>query len=98
MRQMDALNRQQRQLAPTYFRPLLDAADASNSDPILRELTQLEMAKLEVTYAHFAEVKAMLRPDQQEHFPEFLERAVQSLVYTGQPKPRRPRQGPPPRK
>lgn len=96
-RQMDSISRQQQQIAPAYFGQLLDTAPVAPLDSISAALSALETAKLAITYTHFAEVKALLQPEQQKHYRPFLERAVESIVYSRKPPRRRPRQGPPPR-
>jgi protein CpxP len=65
-----------------------DDPSLSNSD--LKELEQIERERIMVTHKHFADIKALCRPDQLAAFEEVLQKAVQMLAG----RPSRPERNP----
>ena len=82
--QMVAIEEQQRQLLERYFRSLTEPEAQINSDSLLQQVEKLEGQKIESTYQHFAEVKKLLRTDQQAHFAEFVNSALRVILWRDQ--------------
>ncbi|MGB1243425.1 MAG: hypothetical protein ACPG49_12935 [Chitinophagales bacterium] len=74
-----ALEARQEKAAKGYFHTILEA-DNVLEDSLLLQLQQLEKDKIVLTYQHFEDVKALLKPSQQANFSNFLERALQILI------------------
>lgn len=51
-----------------------------DADSLLRDLELLERQRVEFTYSHFEDVKAICRPDQIEAYRVVVKRAVQALL------------------
>lgn len=62
----------------------LKSDDTSLANADLKELEQIERERIMVTHKHFADVKALCRPDQLAGFDQVLQKAVQMLA--GPPK------------
>ncbi|MBB4079622.1 hypothetical protein GGR28_002247 [Lewinella aquimaris] len=76
---MRAFNQRQAALLETYFRQLT-TPQATDPGPLPSELGTLELEKILTTYAHFLEVKDLLRPEQEEHFPAFVDAVLQQIL------------------
>lgn len=87
---MRSINERQRDLLRPYFQSLIDPSLAIDSSAVLAEVQKLEAEKVEATYQHFAEVKAMLKPEQQPYFEEFMHQALRMILLE-------PNNAPPPR-
>jgi hypothetical protein len=70
----------QSELLKTYF----ENFQADNNSGVLpsfpAEFLSLEQSKVELTYRHFLEVKTLLKPDQIDYFPDFLQEAMDVLL------------------
>jgi hypothetical protein len=40
----------------------------------------MEESKVEVTFSHFQDVESILRADQKEYFPKFMDQALEVLL------------------
>lgn len=58
----------------------LSGNDSLDEEAILRELESLERQRVEITYSHFEDVRALCRPDQIEAYNLIVKRAVQALL------------------
>ena len=79
--QMDYFNKQQRNLLQPYFKAIIDTANAVNSTTLLAQFHALEQKKVELTYQHFLDIKSILNPEQQTGFEEFVERALEIILF-----------------
>lgn len=80
---MDAINAQQSQLLEPYFQRLINSSAPLPAENTLQKVQLLKKEKVDVTYHHFEEVKAMLQPEQIGYFKEFMTRALQLLLLKG---------------
>jgi hypothetical protein len=87
---MQRIDQQQKDLLAEYFSSLAEhGADSASMVPPY--YTTLEREKISGTYEHFLEVKALLRPDQQPNFAEFVDRALENILGQGRNRPPRPK-------
>jgi hypothetical protein len=77
--QIKATNDQQAELLQKYFLQLT-TDEAANPGPLPPGIGMLEREKINSTYEHFLDIKEMLRPEQQEAFPSFVEAALQRIL------------------
>ncbi len=86
-KQLGRISKEKSELISLHFEKLKDPslADEEMSPP--RRIQELEGEKILVTYAHFQDVKALLRQDQLSNFDTFLEKATKILITNN----RRPR-------
>lgn len=80
MQLMDDFNDQQRSLLKPYFNSLVEQNDTYNSDSLLHQVQLIERKKIESTYQHFQDVKALLRPEQEARFAAFVDHALQRIL------------------
>lgn len=78
--QMINYNQQQRLLVEQYFAPLTSNKLKINTDSLLNIITTIEQQKIEVTYRHFEEVKAILREEQYARFEDFVDHAIGMIL------------------
>lgn len=62
-----------------YFNQL-NQNDSTNAAELMAEITRLEQQRIQVTYDHFADIKALCRPDQLSGFEEVVQKAIQMLA------------------
>lgn len=76
--EMKTFNARQRELLKAYFRQLTSpsANEPGAPPPAVQEI---ERQKITSTYDHFLEVKALLRPDQEPQFPDFVDAVLQQI-------------------
>ena len=87
---MQRINREQKDLLAEYFNTLAqNEPDSAAMMP--QNYTKLEKEKISGTYDHFLEVKALLRPDQQQNFPSFVNRSLKNILGRGRKPPPRPK-------
>lgn len=86
------MRKAQRKYVDAFFAPLSDPTLVQDSDSLVDQIINFERQKLQRTYSHFSEVRALLNPDQEGNFQEFLQKALRMLGPSGTR-----RQGPPPR-
>jgi len=87
--EMRGLNERQRRELQRYF-DQLKTADATTPPPIPTELGKVEGEKISSTYRHFLDVREMLRPEQETHFPGFVDRMTNRIL-SGSGKKKRPK-------
>lgn len=90
---MDSLKLMQNELIRPLFKQLTTGPDMMlDNDDRLRQFEELEGIKIKVLYNHFAEVKAILKPDQHADFEEFMNVILRRKnTQDRQRPPRRPR-------
>lgn len=81
---------QQRELLTPYFESLVDTEQSISTDSLLSDIQVLEAQKIETTYNHFVDVKALLREDQFSDYEKFIQKAIHNLVM----KPKKDRRPP----
>lgn len=62
-----------------YFNQL-NQSDSSNAADLMNDIKMLEQQRIEVTYDHFADIKALCRPEQLADFETVLQKAMQMLA------------------
>jgi periplasmic protein CpxP/Spy len=62
-----------------YFNQL-NQSDSSNATDVMNDIKMLEQQRIEVTYDHFASIKALCRPEQLTDFETILQKAMQMLA------------------
>ena len=89
--QVDNLDKQQLSLLKLYFKNLISSSNKVNSDSLLNKIQLFERQKIEFTYQHFLDVKSILKPDQQVHFEDFMEHAMDIIlkVHNKPPRPQK---------
>ena len=79
-RQMRSIDEQQKEILRLYFSKLLEKSDTTNPDTLINKVNMLEKEKIEVTYQHFEEVKAILNEYQYSDYKEFVNKALEKLL------------------
>ena len=77
---MRKISEDQKSLLKPYFLSISHSKDYINKDSIIIEIQKLEEKKVNETYVHFEEVKALLKPEQQKNFDEFLLHAIGRIM------------------
>ncbi len=77
--QMREYNARQNELLEAYFRRLTTPS-AADAGPPPAAVQDIERQKIVSTYEHFLEVKALLRPEQEEQFPAFVDAVLQQIL------------------
>jgi hypothetical protein len=85
------INQQYAEVLRPYFKALLEANPAPVSDQLASTVQSLELAKIQATFIHFAEVKAILRSDQMPYYEDFIEDALARIFANKKNMPRLPR-------
>ena len=62
-----------------YFNQL-NQNDSTHAAELMAEITRLEQQRIQVTYDHFAAIKALCRADQLQGFEEVVQKAMQMLA------------------
>lgn len=78
--QLRSIEKEERDELRRYFDQLLQESNDSTQLDILEQVKLLEGSKVTITYKHFQEVKALLRPEQQEYFEGFMKKALRLLL------------------
>lgn len=91
-REMREINEAQRQALEPYFANVVSADPEINSDDQMEKMLQLERRKIEVTYQHFEDVKAILEPSQLPNYDRFVNESLKMILGRGGKKPP-PRRG-----
>ena len=86
MKLMDDLNLEQKNLIQPYFNSLIDGGNSLDAEDLLRQIPLVERKKIEGTYQHFREIKALLKPSQSKNFESFVEHAVDRILLSSKPK------------
>lgn len=87
---MDMIQKEQQDLLEPYFRSLVEDAGSTRDAEVIERVKVLESDKIEATYQHFAEIKAFLKPEQEEKFEQFMSNVLQTILS----KKDRPTRGP----
>lgn len=82
--QMEVLNEEQRSLLLPYFQSIIDTTQQINKEAILQQVQVLERNKIEFTYQHFEEIKALLKPDQNPNFDRFMNIVLEQILFNSQ--------------
>lgn len=77
---IEELNNQQRAILKTHFETLLDDEKVAQNDSLLIKASVIEQEKVAITYQHFAEIKELLKPEQQAGFKEFVDLMLQRIL------------------
>lgn len=77
---MNRLERDQAELTRAYFDGLKSGTQSGGRDSLLAKIQAIEASKVELTYRHFDELKAICREDQLGHFPRILDRALNLML------------------
>ncbi|KAA3641623.1 MAG: hypothetical protein DWQ02_00200 [Bacteroidetes bacterium] len=91
--EMRKINEAQRQALEPYFANLVHTDPEVSADEQLENILQLERRKIEVTYQHFEEVKAILEPSQLSHYDRFVDESLKMILGRGGKNPPPPRRG-----
>lgn len=80
IQQLISIEQEEREDLKRYFDQLLQESDDTPHAKLLEQVRLLEGNKVKITYEHFQEIKALLRPDQQENFEHFMKKALRLLL------------------
>lgn len=78
---MKEISDRQAQLLSPYFESLVYSDESIEKDSILHVYQQSEREKIEETYQHFHEIKALLKEDQLPDFKKFMTRTTGRLLF-----------------
>lgn len=79
--QMLASDRAYRNALENYFDLLKnDTVDTAQRDSLQAVLSQIQQNRLHVTFQHFADLKALCSPEQQQHFKTLLPDLLQVIL------------------
>ncbi|AWV97878.1 hypothetical protein [Arcticibacterium luteifluviistationis] len=76
---MDKIGASQRALVSPFFNGLIDKP-TNSKDSLLQEIQELEKEKIELTYKHFEEIKAILKPEQLASFEPFMKTILKEIL------------------
>ena len=76
---MMKIGARQRTLVSPFFDGLIDKPTTSK-DSLLQEIQRLEKEKIQLTYKHFEEIKAMLKPEQLASFEPFMKTILKEIL------------------
>ncbi len=85
---IEAIKAEQQVLLKPYFESIADTAKVVDKGAVLAKVEALERQKVEKTYEHFTEVKNMLNTEQKANFPQFMNSALEKVLFKTKP-PRR---------
>ncbi len=88
---MVKLEDKQKALLRPYFNGLINPEQSIDNESLLMEVEHLERQKLELTYNHFMDIKAMLSESQLPRFKEFTNRAVGRILVDDKNRPHPPK-------
>ena len=77
---MKSIEQEQKRLVEIYFQSLTSDSQNESNDALTNEILKLEQKKLEITYAHFEELKALLDENQKDRFELIVKDILQVLV------------------
>ncbi|MEM7572119.1 MAG: hypothetical protein AAF433_04430 [Bacteroidota bacterium] len=80
---IEAFNQEQNRNLQQYFSTVYRSDDSLIKDSLIMQVEQLEQQKVQFTYQHFEDVRALLRPEQLPHFELFVTQAVGRLLRPG---------------
>ena len=78
--QMRRLNRKEHRLVLDYFKILIEEDTELDKENLLKQIKAIEGEKIEVTYEHFEELKAICDEKQEKRFPRVMRKAIKFLV------------------
>lgn len=80
-RRMIDFKKQQAELLSPYFQNVINAEGKMANDSLQHvDYLALERAKIEMTYAHFQEIKDLLKEEQLPHFQEFMNNTINRVL------------------
>lgn len=91
---MQDLRTTQQQHLEVYFAGLTQPETLNEQDraALLEQLQTLERKKIEQTYQHFVEIKALLKPEQEEAFKRFVDHVLRKVLLGGKKKHSKPKE------
>ena len=89
--QMMDVENEQKELVQHYFAGLINSENNQDSEKILAELQHIERQKVELTYNHFEQVRAILSEEQTPQFAEFVKFALNRILLEGNKPPHPPK-------
>jgi protein CpxP len=87
---MNGIDKLNMDIAKDYY-STLKIGNESDSDSLLQKLLELERSKQQLTYHHFADLKALCTPEQLPKFNTIIDNILQVLI------PEKKKNQPPPR-
>ncbi len=87
--QMMALDRKRDELLKKYFESIGNGQTSGNN--LIGEIINIEKERIDITYKHFEDIKALCKEEQLKDFPEVLDIAIEHLLSSN-------KKGPPPPK
>ncbi len=79
--QMESIKYKQEESLKLYFNSLLETNNKNNEDSILKEIQVFEKQKIIITFQHFEQVKSLLIKEQQVNYKEFVNKALNLIIY-----------------
>ena len=89
--EMREINEAQRQALQPYFANVVHPDPEGETDAQLEDILQMERRKIEITYQHFEDVKAILEPSQLPHYDRFVNESLKMILGSGGKNPPPPR-------
>ena len=98
--QLRKIREQQTELLVPYFESIASPVPDIDNEDILRQFRQMEQEKIETTYNHLSDIKALLDEGQVTNFKPFMKQFLNRVMMNPgeQNPPRRGHHPPPPRK
>ena len=89
--QTGTISNRQSELLKPYFNSLITPNEAADLDSLLNQVQHLEREKIEITYLHFQEVKALLKANQKADFETFMQKIQRIILLGGKKNPPPPK-------
>lgn len=83
---MRGLKEEQADLLKPYFNTLENEEEQISIDSIITKLQFIEKTKLESTYKHLKDIKALLKPEQLPRYSDFLNTSLGNILMLNKPK------------
>ena len=77
---MNTISHKQSELLPVYFETLVNQKRQIDTNRIKNQYQQLEWDKIQVTHAHFEQLKLLLNDNQVPHFQTFVDKIMDRLI------------------
>ena len=88
---MRMIEKEQKRLITSYFQSLMHTTQNQSNDSLVDQILKQEQRKLEITYAHFEELKTLLDEKQKDRFELIMKDILKVLVGEGKKLPPPPR-------